>query len=202
MGVRQVRAGKTIAAAKTARTATRMVVTHADTRRSAFFGFGADAAPWSGITVLVMDSMCAAVIPPAVARTLKGMSQPRQPAGVRTGGQFAATAHKESQISLAPRAGQVRDLIGPAKIAARHPAWTPAAIDKFLGDPDKLVRNPVNRSGPKMRMYLASRVAEVESGEDWAAWTASARRPQEKSVDKRPALVGQGRTGRYPVERR
>lgn len=129
------------------------------------------------------------------------MSQTRQPTGIRTGGQFAATAHKESGLSLAPQAGQVRDLLGPAKIAARHPAWTPAAIEKFLGAPDKLVRNPVYRSGPKMRMYLASRVAEVEAGEEWAQWAASGRRPQQRTVDNRPALVGHGRTGSYPVER-
>jgi hypothetical protein len=40
--------------------------------------------------------------------------------------------------------------------------WTRGLIDKLLGEPDKLARNPHYASAAPMRLYLLERVAEVE----------------------------------------
>lgn len=197
IGVRPVRAGKIIAATKTAVTATRIVVTQADTSRLLVRGLGSvAAAACSDVIMLLMAPMCTA----STARTHEGMSQTRQARGVPAGGQFTATAHAEAGVSLTPGTPAIRELIGPGTIAGRHPAWTPAAITKFLGEPDKLVTNPVFRNRGKMRMFLASRVAEVEAGEEWADWVAS-RKPSQ-AAGRGPVLTGRGRTGTYPVMRK
>ncbi|ACL41988.1 hypothetical protein Achl_4037 (plasmid) [Pseudarthrobacter chlorophenolicus A6] len=141
----------------------------------------------------------------------------RQPRGVSAGGQFAATSHAEPSVSLAPADTRLgagtppfgkREMLGPGTLADRSPAWTPSAIKKFLGDPDKLVTNPVYRNGPRMRMFLTERVEEIESSEEWKAWeeanrrrsAASGRRRDEKAEPK--VEVGNGRNGFYPVLRR
>jgi hypothetical protein len=131
----------------------------------------------------------------------------RQPTGTRTGGQFTATSHGEAGVSLAPSSTAAPvDLVGPGSLADRDPAWTPSAIKKFLGDPDKLVTNPVYRTAPKMRMFLISRVEQVESTEEWETWKeASSRRRRSntgREVKEPVALVGHGRGGFYPVVRR
>jgi hypothetical protein len=131
----------------------------------------------------------------------------RQPRGVRTGGQFVATSHAEAGVSLAPSsAAAPGDLVGPGSLADRDPAWTPSAIKKFLGDPDKLVTNPVYRTAPKMRMFRISRVEQVEATDEWATWQEANRRRRAsttRTADKEPvALVGHGRGGFYPVVRR
>jgi hypothetical protein len=96
--------------------------------------------------------------------------------------------------------------LGPGSLADRDPAWTAAAIRKFLGDPDKLVNNPVYRTAPKMRMFLTSRVEQVEATDEWAAWRAANSRRRASTTrreDKyRVVLMGHGRTGSYPVVRR
>lgn len=51
--------------------------------------------------------------------------------------------------------------------------WTPALIERFLGEPDKLVPNPHYRSGPSMRLYLLKRVESSESGKRFQKALAS-----------------------------
>jgi hypothetical protein len=145
----------------------------------------------------------------------------RQPRGVRTGGQFAATEHAEPTLtSLSPVvderpiAGNAplnkRELLGPGTLSDRNPAWTPTAIKKFLGEPDKLVRNPVYRNAPQMRMFLTSRVDEVEATDEWKAWedgyarrsAANGRKKDEADKAAPKVELGQGRNGYYPVVRR
>lgn len=135
------------------------------------------------------------------------MSTPsRQPRGLRSGGQFTAALHPESDISLQPSPQGPRALLGPGSLADRDPAWTASAIRKFLGDPDKLVTNPVYRTAPKMRMFLTSRVEQVESTEEWEAWQEANSRRRAAMTRKEDrgqvVLVGHGRTGSYPVVRR
>lgn len=145
---------------------------------------------------------------------------PRQPRGVRTGGQFAATEHAEPSLtSLAPvdtrpTAGNAplnkRELMGPGTLSDRNSAWTPTALKKFLGEPDKLVRNPVYRNAPAMRMFLTARVEEIEATDEWKAWEAGYQRRSAASGRKKPeeektapkVELGQGRNGYYPVVRR
>lgn len=99
-------------------------------------------------------------------------------------------------------------MLGPGTLADRSPAWTPKAIKKFLGEPDKLVRNPVYRNGPKMRMFFTDRVEEIEASNEWKAWeqaslrrsASSGRRKEEKSDPE--VQLGHGRNGFYPVVRR
>jgi hypothetical protein len=146
---------------------------------------------------------------------------PRQPKGVRAGGQFAATEHAEPSLtSLSPVVDErhivgvspvaKRELMGPGTLSDRNPAWTPTALKKFLGEPDKLVRNPVYRNAPQMRMFLTSRVEEVEDTDEWRAWEDGYRRRSAANGRKKPeeektapkVELGQGRNGYYPVVRR
>lgn len=142
----------------------------------------------------------------------------RQAKGVRAGGQLTAIAHSEPAVTLTPvgdtRPGAgtpqlgKREMFGPGTLADRSPAWTPTAIKKFLGEPDKLVTNPVYRNSPKMRMFLTERVENVEASEERKAWedasrrrtATSGRRKEDKSETK--VEVGHGRNGSYPVARR
>lgn len=101
----------------------------------------------------------------------------------------------------------IQELIGPGNLRDRHRAWTIAAIKKFLGEPDKLVNNPVYRTAPKMRMFLVSRVEEVEATDEWKAWQEANCRRSSASTSRKEGkdavvLVGHGRTGPYPVVRR
>lgn len=78
-------------------------------------------------------------------------------------------------------------------------------MDRFLGEPDKLITNPVVRSQGRMRMYLESRAAAVETTAEWAGWVAAhAQRVARVGTAgvPRPDLIGRGRTGDYPVTRR
>ncbi|MET4144221.1 hypothetical protein [Arthrobacter sp. UYCo732] len=144
----------------------------------------------------------------------------RQPKGLRAGGQFAAVERAEPSVSLASitdtRLGAgtqpmgKREMLGPGTLADRSPAWTPAAIKRFLGEPDKLIRNPVYRNGPKMRMFSTDRVDEVEATDEWKAWEeghhrrSAAHGPRKPEEEKLPPKVevGHGRNGFYPVVRR
>jgi hypothetical protein len=143
----------------------------------------------------------------------------RQPRGARIGGRFAATEHAEPSLTLAPgdtrpNVGNSplnkRELMGPGTLSDRNPAWTPAALKRFLGEPDKLVRNPVYRNAPRMRMFLTSRIEEVEGTDEWKAWedgyrrrSAANGRKKTETVKTAPKVeVGKGRNGFYPVIRR
>lgn len=97
----------------------------------------------------------------------------RHPRGNRTGGQFAATEHAEPTLnSLSPvfderpfaGASPVvkRELMGPGALRDRNPARTPAA-QRFLGEPDKLIRNPVYRNAPQMRMFIGNAVQRLRT---------------------------------------
>lgn len=163
------------------------------------------------------------------------MGQSRVRKGIRAAGQFAAAERAEPELVLAPdfhdvlgslatprlpkpdfkdlpgpapRSGDGRrDLMGPGTLYDRNRAWTPAAIRKFLPEPDKEIRNPVIRSGPRMKMFLTSRVEAVEATEEWAAWVVMNRTRSEASARKDPGReetvhLGQGRNGFYPVVRR
>lgn len=145
------------------------------------------------------------------------MSTPRQPKGIPAGGRFAASERAEPSVALTPvdsrafpGASGKRDLLGPGTLAERSPAWTPAAIKRFLGDADKEIRNPVFRNGPKMKMYSATRVEAVEATDEWADWEArslrrieaAALRNAETAPDEAKVELGHGRNGFYPVVRR
>ena len=47
--------------------------------------------------------------------------------------------------------------------------WTQGLIEKLLGNPDQLERNPHHRSGPKMRLYARARVLQAEASPDFRA---------------------------------
>lgn len=117
-----------------------------------------------------------------------------------------AAGHAETDVSLTRSPQASGALLGPGSLAERDPSWTPSAIKKFLGDPDKLVTNPVYRTAPPMRMFLTSRVEQVETTEEWAAWQEANHRRRaamRRNADKEHVvLVGHGRTGTYPVIRR
>lgn len=100
-----------------------------------------------------------------------------------------------------------REYLGPGTLYDRNKAWTPAAIRKFLPEPDKEVTNPVIHTGPPMRMFLTSRVEEIEATEEWAAWMVTNRSRSASSArrnaDREERVhLGHGRSGFYPVVRR
>lgn len=47
--------------------------------------------------------------------------------------------------------------------------WTDKLIKILLGEPDKTAQNPHYRSAAPMRLYLKSRVEEVETSAEWTA---------------------------------
>ena len=95
------------------------------------------------------------------------------------------------------------DLIGSGNLAERNRAWTPAAIKRFLGTPDKLITNPAFRSAGKMRLYLISRVETVEATPEWDAWVATNARRSAAHTRGGPAAVRgntvHSRTGTYRI---
>ncbi len=58
--------------------------------------------------------------------------------------------------------------------------WTPALIDRHLGEPDKTKRNPFSKRNPPMRLWLMTRVEEAE--------TLHGIRPREKSPARSAAM--------------
>jgi hypothetical protein len=106
-----------------------------------------------------------------------------------------------------PQLGKL-GMLGPGTLADRSPAWTQTAIKKFLGEPDKLVYNPVYRNAPQMRMFFTERVEKIEASEEWKSWEEASRRRSAASgrrQDEKPepaVQVGYGRNGCYPVVRR
>jgi hypothetical protein len=48
--------------------------------------------------------------------------------------------------------------------------WTPAAIKKWLGDPDATRRNPYSRKAPPMQLYAEERVQAAEQSDAWQSW--------------------------------
>lgn len=73
-----------------------------------------------------------------------------------------------------------REFASAAGVKAR--GWTDAMIGKFLGEPDKLVRNPRYRSASEMRLYAIDRVEAAEVTEDFKAF-------QEKSKNRRASAL-------------
>lgn len=147
------------------------------------------------------------------------MEQNRVPRGVRAAGQFAAATRTEPSLTLAPADTRLstgpaplgnRDLLGTGTLSDRNPAWTAAALKRFLGDADKLISNPVYRTAPPMRMYLTSRVEAIEATDEWKEWEAgyqrrSAANRRRKAAGDMPAPkveLGRGRNGFYPVVQR
>ena len=58
------------------------------------------------------------------------------------------------------------------KSTVKQRGWTDGAIKKWLGEPDKTVKNPNYRSGPPSSLYLLSRVVAVEESREFKDWLA------------------------------
>ncbi len=65
----------------------------------------------------------------------------------------------------------------------KYRAWTEGNIKNFLGEPDRLVKNPHYRSAAKMKLYSLDRVLSVESSAQFQNWQRNnaARRQKLKS---------------------
>lgn len=48
-----------------------------------------------------------------------------------------------------------------------RPGWSDAAIEKFLGEPDKKRYNRWKKGGPKRCLFLRSKVAVVEESDEF-----------------------------------
>jgi len=68
----------------------------------------------------------------------------------------------------------VTEHVGTGVLADR--GWTPAAIRRFLGEPDRTAPNPVYRSKAPMRLYLLERVEQAEATPEWVQWRQAADR--------------------------
>jgi hypothetical protein len=69
-------------------------------------------------------------------------------------------------------------------------SWTDTLIERFLGEPDKLVINKYYRSGPRVRLYKLERVLQAEETSEFkAAFVISQKRSMkakeaaEKGID-------------------
>uniref|UniRef100_UPI003F49889D hypothetical protein n=1 Tax=Amycolatopsis sp. CA-293810 TaxID=3239926 RepID=UPI003F49889D len=56
--------------------------------------------------------------------------------------------------------------------------WTPAMIKQFLGEPDQTTPNPGGRNAPRVKLWLSTRVNDIEATEEFQErwWKASERR--------------------------
>lgn len=86
----------------------------------------------------------------------------------------------------------------------RERGWTDALVRRFLGEPDKLARNPHYRKAAPMRLYLLARVVSAEGADEFkAALDGAAKRSQSaRSVadKKRSALVAEAEAMPIRVE--
>lgn len=60
--------------------------------------------------------------------------------------------------------------------------WTPALIQRFLGEPDETAPNPHYRTAAPMRLYLVSRVEACEQTEAWQTARATTQQRQQRAV--------------------
>ncbi|MEV0897799.1 hypothetical protein [Actinoplanes sp. NPDC049802] len=90
-------------------------------------------------------------------------------------------------------ASRTDDCVSTGKLAER--GWTPAAIRRFLGDPDRTAPNPMYRSAAPMRLFSLARAVAAENTEQWQQWRAKAveRSARGKAVaeTKRAALLAE-----------
>jgi len=88
-------------------------------------------------------------------------------------------------------AGRTDDCVSTGVLAER--GWTPAAIRRFLGDPDRTATNPRYRSAAPMRLFSLARAVAAENTDQWQQWRAKAveRSARGKAVaeTKRAALL-------------
>lgn len=86
----------------------------------------------------------------------------------------------------------------------RDRRWTAALVRAFLGEPDKLARNPHYRKAAPMRLYLLARVVEVEVTDEFkTALNGAAKRSQSARTvadKKRTALIAEAEAMPIRVE--
>jgi hypothetical protein len=87
-------------------------------------------------------------------------------------------------------AGRTDDCVSTGVLSER--GWAPAAIRRFLGEPDRTAPNPVYRSAASMRLFSMARVVAAENTEQWRE-KAVGRSARSKAVaeTKRAALLAQ-----------
>lgn len=60
------------------------------------------------------------------------------------------------------------EYVSVAGLKARR--WTEGAIKKYLGEPDKLAQNPYCKKSGQVKLYLLSRIREVEESSKFILW--------------------------------
>jgi hypothetical protein len=108
-------------------------------------------------------------------------------------------------------AGRTDDCVSTGVLTDR--GWTPAAVRRLLGDPDRTVPDPVYRSAAPMRLFSPARVAAAQNTEQWrqrreraeqrsarSKAVADAKRVYAAIADSYPDLADQAR--RQAAERR
>lgn len=79
-----------------------------------------------------------------------------------------------------------------SKTGLKYRGWTDKAIELFLGAPDKEGINPHYRSGPKVKLYLLSRVVAAEGSDSYKQFLAenlSKRESAQKAVETKRAKL-------------
>jgi len=61
--------------------------------------------------------------------------------------------------------------------------WTDALIEKFLGEPDKIVWGPKYRTTPRLKLYLLSRAIEIEDLPEFKDVFTGTRKRSEEEMD-------------------
>ncbi len=82
------------------------------------------------------------------------------------------------------------------KTELKQRGWIEKAIDKFLGSPDKVKRNPYSKKAAPMQLWDTSRVEAVEQTEEFKAWqqkTTERRAAQSKRLKERHETEKQNR---------
>jgi len=79
----------------------------------------------------------------------------------------------------------------------RARGWSPAAISRFLPEPDEWRENPYCRSAPAMKLWLRARVHRVEKTKRYVEWHSIDRSPKPaREIDLLAAVFAANRTAK------
>jgi len=83
---------------------------------------------------------------------------------------------------MAKKKGRKKEYWSKKQLKER--GWSESKIKEWLGEPDKLIKNPIFASAAPMQLYLASRVKRQEKNKRFKEWLEKSRIKREKLSKK------------------
>jgi len=66
----------------------------------------------------------------------------------------------------------------------KYEGWTEGAIATFLGEPDKIAKNPHYKSASPMKLYIRDKVTNIQQTEEWKQWFDGAKEKRKKASER------------------